>query len=227
MAEPQPVAPAIPGADPVAAAASTPQVTPAPWTLTGRGFVLLLRSRARVQGRGLLGRFSAVGFVDYATSDVGPYRELLHVPHLTRRSGGVGPTVRDIWVTLEASAVSGNANWGLTKSVAQIDRVTSAAGVESWTASDEAGELGRVLHHPSGPALPIAKPAGLGRLLQVRDGQAYATPVGVRGLVRWTEVVEASFDPRVVDLEAHTIVGGVAITRGSMGFGVPAITPAH
>lgn len=226
MAEPASIAPSI-----LDAGGAAPEpgagVTPAPWQLTGRGLVVLLRAKGPVRGRGALGRFSAVGFVDYDRSDVGPYRELLYVPHVTRHSGGVGPTVRDIWVTLEASAVSGNANWGLTKSVAAIDRAAAPGGAERWTASDDGGALGSVTHRPFGPALPVGKPAGLGRLLQVQGGRAFATPVGVRGLLRASRVEDASFDPaRVVDLDACAVLGAVSITHGGMSFGVPAITPA-
>lgn len=223
MAESSSFAPASPGADRGAPMTDT-VVTPAPWQLTGRGLVVLLRSKERVAGRGALGRFASVGFVDYDRSDVGPYRELLFVPHVVRRGGWVGPTVRDIWVTLQASAVSGNANWGLTKSVASIERRTEG-GVERWTASDGDGPLGSVAHRPFGPPVPIGKPAGIGRLLQRRDGQDFATPVGVRGLLRATRVQQASFDAtRVVDLDRYAVLGAVAITHGGMSFGVPSIT---
>jgi hypothetical protein len=200
-------------------------VTPAPWLLTGRGLVLLLAARSRVQGRGLAGRFSAVAFVDYESSDVGPYRELLHVPYVARLGDAVGPMVDHIWVTLRDSAVSGNANWGLSKTVADIERVSRPDGCDHWTASDDDGHLGTVTHRPFGPPLPVGKPRGLGRLVQARGGERFQTPVGVRGLVRPTRVVEASLDgSRVADLSTRRIVAAVSITHGTMTFGVPRIT---
>lgn len=200
-------------------------VTPAPWLLTGRGLVVVLSARGPVKGRGVVGRISAVALVDYESSDVGPYRELLHVPHLTRLADAVGPTVDHIWVTLHASAISGNENWGLTKTVADIERTAEPDGLERWTASDGEGDLARVVHRPFGPPLPVAKPAGLGRLLQVRGERSFATPVGVRGLIRATRLRETSFDPaRVADLDRHRVLGAVSITAGTMTFGVPHIT---
>ena len=63
---------------------------PAPWSLTGQGFILFFRfSRAALDAeapvrdpmRGRwLGGVGALMIVDYATSDVGPYREILLVP---------------------------------------------------------------------------------------------------------------------------------------------------
>lgn len=201
-------------------------VTPAPWVLTGNGLVLLLRADRPRTGRGIAGRFSAVAFVDYESSDVGPYRELLHIPRVARIGDAVGPTVEHIWVTLHDSAVSGNANWGLTKTVADIERLAESDGAERWTAEDPGGSLGEVVHRPYGPRLPIGKPAGLGRLVQVRSGQRFQTPVGLRGLIRPTKVSEASLDPRrIADLSANRIVAAVSISSGTLSFGVPQIDP--
>lgn len=225
MAQPTDASPAAAGAEASSRASGAIPVTPAPWVLTGRGLVVLLHARRPVPGRGVLGRISAVAFVDYESSDVGPYRELLHVPYVTRWEEAVGPTVDHIWVTLAESAVSGNANWGLTKTVADIERTPLAGGAERWTASDEGGDLGQVTHRPFGPPLPVGKPKNLGRLLQVRHGQRFATPVGVRGLVRASRVQDASFDAgRLLDLGAHRIVGAAAITAGTMTFNQPRIT---
>ncbi len=202
-------------------------VTPAPWLLTGQGLVVVLRSRRRVAGRGALGRISALAFVDYESSEVGPYRELLHMPYLTRWSDAIGPTVDHIWVTLHESAISGNANWGLTKTVATIEREPLAGGSERWLAADDGGPLAEVVHTVIGPRLPIAKPASLGRLLQVRAGQTFATPVGVRGLVRASRVEELSIDAaRVTDLDDHQVLGAVSISSGTMTFGVPRVGTA-
>ena len=62
---PEPLSPLL-GADP-------PGLARPPWPLTGQAVVVLLRERTR-SSAGLLGRLSAVAFVDYETSCVGPYR---------------------------------------------------------------------------------------------------------------------------------------------------------
>ncbi|HOS96166.1 MAG TPA: hypothetical protein PLU54_00795, partial [Deltaproteobacteria bacterium] len=63
---------------------------PAPWVLTGQGCIALVRlSRDFVEEQGfvpdaLKGRFAGgvgmVMYVDYRSSDVGPYREILFIP---------------------------------------------------------------------------------------------------------------------------------------------------
>ncbi|MBJ7472387.1 MAG: acetoacetate decarboxylase family protein [Solirubrobacteraceae bacterium] len=207
---------------------AAPALVPAPWALSGQAVVLLLRATARRGGTpGLAGRFSAVAFVDYATSGVGPYRELLHVPRVTRWSDAIGPTVAGIWVTTQASVVSGNHNWGLTKKLARIERERVGGGrPEHWIAEDEAGELGSLVHRPWGVPVPVGKPRAGGRLLQRRDGFAWATPVSVFGLARPTSVWDVKLDAdRVTDLERHRIVAAFSITSGRMGFHAATIRP--
>ncbi len=203
-------------------------IAPPPWALTGRAVVLLLRDTApKAASPGLAGRFSSVAFVDYATSGVGPYRELLHVPRVTRWSDAIGPTVAGIWVDSAASAASGNHNWGLTKRVARIERERIGGGKpEQWTASDSHGKLGALVHRPWGPPLPIGKTRGLGRLLQRRDGLSWSTPVSVFGIARPTSVWDVSLDPvRVTDLERHRVVAAFSITHGRMGFHEALVRP--
>lgn len=206
--------------------ASLGATVPAPWSLALQGVVVFLRDTAP-PGRGLLARYSAVAWVDYASSNVGPYRELLYAERVIRRRGRpTGPSVLDIWVTSQASAISGNANWGLTKSVIDIDRASAGGGAEAWTAANEDGPLGSIVHRPFGPPAPVGKPRGLGRLLQTRDEQFWATPVSFVGLARLTKVTEASFDAaRVVDLNRHRIVGALSLTHTHMGFHAATVTP--
>lgn len=198
---------------------------PAPWALRLRGVVLFLRDTGAPPRSGL-SAFRTVAWVDYAQSNVGPYRELLFTGPVQRRPQGTGPSVQDIWVTSQASAISGNANWGLTKSVAAIDRVQSGGGREEWNAADDQGDLGTLVHRPVGPSLPVGKPRGLGRLLQARDGHAYATPVSVGGLVRFTRIESLTLNAsRLLDLERFEVAAAISCTHTRMGFHAATVTP--
>jgi hypothetical protein len=202
-------------------------IVPAPWSLTGRGVVLLLAARSRAAAApGLAGRLSAVAFVDYSSSPVGPYLELLHVPRVVRWQGAVGPTVRDIWVDSLASATSGNANWGLTKSVIEIEREPLTGHSERWVATDGDRQLAKLIHHPFGPPLPAAKLGAGMRLLQRREAKQFETPVSLLGLMRFSRVASVSFDPDlVVDLGQHRVIAAVSITHGRLGFLKPRVLP--
>lgn len=195
-------------------------VAPAPWVLHGQGVIVVLRDTARVPAqRGVFGRFSLVMFVDYTGSDVGPYGELLYIPRVERWPDVIGGTVGEIWVTSRASALNGNANWGLTKSVADIRREPTTGGVERWTAQDEATRLADFAHRPRGLRFPVAKPKNVAKLVQRRDGMSWVTPVSLLAWSRLTSVDSLWLNPELlVDTERHRPVAAVQITSGRLGF---------
>jgi hypothetical protein len=103
---------------------------PAPWNLTGNGVVLLYHFpkdfnyqhgfMAGFQQRDYLGWLGAVMVVDYQTSAVGPYSELLFMPGLIRTSGKLGFSISKIYVSSEASKINGYQNWGIPKEQADF-----------------------------------------------------------------------------------------------------------
>lgn len=121
-------------------------IVPPPWTLTGRGFVLVYRFPRDwalrhgfippERASSFLGGFGAVMLVDYSSSDCGPYRELLFVPGKFRSRDGRGYyAITKIFVSTQISVNSGIANWGIPKEFAQF----------SWQSSDWVrGDLERV-----------------------------------------------------------------------------------
>ena len=107
-----------------------PQFTPAPppWTLHGEGIMLLYRFKkswiesnsnlpAQLQGQ-FKGGFGYVMLVDYSSSPVGPYQELLFIP------GQFGEkkfqSITRILVSSEASTDQGRKNWGIPKETASF-----------------------------------------------------------------------------------------------------------
>jgi hypothetical protein len=111
------------------------QIAPPPWNLTGNGYVFLFRfSRAFVQEEGFLEEYQrttyqrgflglgAVMLVDYKTSDVGPYRELLFVPGKFRFNGAPDGTwgISKIYVSSYNSVWNGKENWGIPKESAEF-----------------------------------------------------------------------------------------------------------
>lgn len=109
---------------------------PAPWDLTGEGFILVYKfPKEFIQKNGFLadyqkenfeGGFGTVICVNYTSSNVGPYFELLFIPGVINlkkvnlqkiRSGF---TISKIYVSTQSSVDNGIANWGIPKELADF-----------------------------------------------------------------------------------------------------------
>ncbi len=101
---------------------------PAPWKLKGEGILLIYKFPKKwVEKHGnlpehLKGKFKGgLGYlmlVNYLSSPVGPYKELLFIP------GKFGPhgkqTITKIYVSSEVSTQNGHVNWGIPKETLPI-----------------------------------------------------------------------------------------------------------
>lgn len=108
-----------------------PSVVPAPWKLNGSGVILLyrfntdfIRQHANIppdlQSR-YVGGLGAVMLVDYRTSPVGGYRELLFIPGRFKWGRQRYYVITQIYVSTLESVVSGQENWGIPKQLADFD----------------------------------------------------------------------------------------------------------
>ncbi|SFA87651.1 hypothetical protein [Algoriphagus aquimarinus] len=101
---------------------------PAPWELQGEGILVIYKfSKNWVQAHGnlpehLKGEFKGgLGYlmlVNYHTSPVGPYKELLFIPGKFTRYNK--QTITKIYVSTEVSTQNGHANWGIPKETLPI-----------------------------------------------------------------------------------------------------------
>jgi hypothetical protein len=66
------------------------------------------------------GGFGCIMLVDYATSDVGPYGELLFIPGKFQHEGEKLNTISKIYVSTLDSVVNGRRNWGIPKEQAEF-----------------------------------------------------------------------------------------------------------
>ena len=98
---------------------------PAPWNLTGNGYVILywfkkenLKDKCFLDDslkESYLGGRGCVMLVDYKSSDVGPYKELLFIPGKINFNGKKLYTISKIFVSTLDSVVNGRENWGIPK----------------------------------------------------------------------------------------------------------------
>ncbi|WP_339868614.1 acetoacetate decarboxylase family protein [uncultured Algoriphagus sp.] len=101
---------------------------PAPWKLKGEGIILIYKfSRKWVEQHGILpehlkGKFKGglgyVMLVNYHTSPVGPYKELLFIPG--KFTSYRKQAITKIYVNTEVSTQNGHVNWGIPKETLPI-----------------------------------------------------------------------------------------------------------
>lgn len=101
---------------------------PAPWKLEGEGIILIYRfSKEWLEGNGDLpdhlkenfkGGLGYLMIINYSSSPIGPYKELLFIP------GKFAPfrkhAITKIYVSTEVSTQNGHKNWGIPKETLPI-----------------------------------------------------------------------------------------------------------
>lgn len=119
----------------------------APWRLAGDAYVVALKMPEEVLDgqsfvpeslRGCrLGSYSRMMYVDYRSSPVGPYRELLFDPGKFMFDRRSCRTISRIFVSTPESVVNGAENWGIPKTIAEFETTTLPNGWERITVSAE------------------------------------------------------------------------------------------
>lgn len=144
-------------------------IAPPPWTLTGNGLVIVAHfPESFVREHGFLhpyqqpayrGWVGAVMLVDYQTSGVGPYGELLFIPGLFRfahqREKLLSFSISKIYVSTDDSVLNGRRNWGIPKERAAVRLVTEPDGTRTAAVGRNGTSFLSLRAKPWGPRLPI------------------------------------------------------------------------
>ena len=189
-------APGFTGAAPVPAV----ERVPAPWALTGEGWVVFIRLSATAAARPGFqrpelrdhwrGGIGALTFMRYRTSGVGPYDEVLFIPGMAQVGGKWAFSICQIFVTTAESVVNGRANWGIPKDHADMRITHAATGEDTLEAGPDGNPFVRVVARPGGPYLPVNTAAFRLPMAQVWEGQVYRIGLAVKASVRWLDVVQ-------------------------------------
>lgn len=213
---------------------------PAPWTLHGSAWILVLRlpealRRAPehltppLRDAGFRGP-SVVMFVDYRDSPAGPYRELLYIPGRFTDRGHSAWSVTRIWVSTWESVVNGRRNWGIPKDRADFVRDKHARG-ERVTVLHERREVARLDLAAFGPAFPVTTgfvPGMLRHLVQYHGGLRYSLSLSASGRVRAAKLLAAEGGRGLFpDLAAARTLVAVRVSRFTMTFPEAEIRPAR
>ncbi|MFP4130425.1 MAG: hypothetical protein ACLFSJ_06765 [Halorhodospira sp.] len=210
-----------------------PPLEPPPWTLTGRGIVLLLRMPPawvrrhaglpeRLQ-RHYNGGPGLAMLVAYDDSPVGPYRELLFSPGTCFRERR--HVITRILVDSPASTRSGRANWGIPKETVPIAwSAADCRGVERVRVGD--GLLEAALRVSERPALPVSTALWPLRLYHELEGRAYRVEAHARGRLRRAPVAIERLDPaRFPDIRQAPRIAALAAAPFRLTFPAAAIEP--
>jgi hypothetical protein len=127
------------------------KIAPAPWNLTGDAYIMVYRfSKDFVKEYGFLadyqrdrflGYVGTVMLVNYKTSGVGPYRELLFIPGMFTFDWKKMFSISKIYVSSHDSVYNGIENWGIPKEYADFDWRTNEDGSEGISVSIEGKEF--------------------------------------------------------------------------------------
>jgi hypothetical protein len=207
-------------------------LAPAPWSLRGHAWMVVLRVPAGDPARtafvppGLQATvkaaLSVLMCVVYDEAPCGPYRELLFIPGTMNFGDARHPSISRILVSTWDSVVNGRINWGIPKDRASFEWARADDG-DRWRVTDDAREICAIeFTPPVGVRLPLRSawtPARFGTLAQRLDGRTYYCRPEATGRVRLCRVRHWQFDAALFpDLSRATILAALRIEDFRMTF---------
>lgn len=195
---------------------------PAPWNLSGRGYIFVyklkdtfLKEKAFLsdflQNRNI-GGFAYVMVVDYKSSNVGPYGELLFIPGKFEYKGKKLYSITKIYVSTMDSVVNGRNNWGIPKEHADFKFESIGKEKERITIKKE-GKLiadfeistGKIAFPVSTKILPIP-------LVQQYEGKNYYTSFLGKGKGRIAKIKKMKIDGNMFpDVTGERLIGVIKV----------------
>jgi hypothetical protein len=213
-------------------------MTPPPWRLTGHGYILVYRFPPEFVPPDMRDRFrgglGTVMLVDYQTSNVGAYRELLFIPGLfaakNTSTQSAAFSITRIYVSTMASVEWGRRNWGIPKEHAEFD-IQRKDDRETIRLVQNDIMKAQFFFSSSRLQIPVTTaiiPASLRMLVQTLDGRTFATAPGGHGAISPAKLDHAEIDPSffpdisklrpLITLKARGFV---------LNFPVPKVEPAY
>ena len=180
---------------------------PAPWALTGSGYILLfrfthefVRDKCRVPKpleKSFSGGLGTVIYADYLSSDAGPYRELLFIPGTFDFSGRRYYSITRIYVSTPQSVAAGRENWGIPKELATFDAVRDEPGMERIRVTAQGRLVAELKFTSMDIGLPVTSalvPPSLRTLAHTGEDGVLLTAPKARGAVAPARTLEIRTD---------------------------------
>ncbi len=215
-----------------------PQIVEAPWQLKGTGYMFLYNfpknraSKANFmpveQSGEFQGGLGTLMLVDYESSDVGPYRELLLIPGKFSWLKYRNYAISRIWVSSESSVVSGRKNWGIPKNRADFHITARGQRRQSWEVVTPEGQtfFKADLSHGTFP-LPVHTAFVPFPLLQTWEGRHYLTKFSGYGLGRFAKLDRLEINQQLFpDITPKKPLIGLRVDPFHIRFPVPRMIEA-
>lgn len=210
---------------------------PAPWTLNGKGLIVVMRSKAEkliadkripLDIRDTLKTpLSVLMFVDYTHSNAGPYKELLYIPGTAQFSHKRLPTISNIVVSSASSVKNGRINWGIPKNLCSFDVAQGPEGVQAISLHHEGVPQFELAYRGKGFTFPIHTslvPGFMKTLGQRWQGKEFIYSPSAKGKARFASVhVLQNLGDAFPDLDLKDVVTALEITQFQMTFPVAQI----
>ena len=208
----------------------------APWHLSGRGFMFIYHfdrdcgSLAHFMPKEDHGTYQgglgALILVDYESSNVGPYKEILFIPGKFSLGGKPRHAISRIWVSTQESVVSGRANWGIPKDLASFSIHRESRGHEIWSVCEREKKpfFEAEIRYGSAP-FPVHTAALPMPLLQTWRGNRFLTRFRGFGLGRLAKLDRVTIDTEIFpDLAHKKPLLGIEVSPFRLTFPKPEIS---
>ena len=211
---------------------------PPPWTLHGDGLVLVAHfPEVFVRKHGFLADFQQAGYrgwvgtvmlVDYKTSNVGPYRELLFIPGLFAIGGKTTFSISKIYVSTQVSVNNGIENWGIPKEQADFDITHEPDGSTTYVVSKQGKPFFTVRATSGGLSFPVSTRLLPGfQVTQKRRGETLLTAPTATGRGQFARLHNLQIDPAFFpDIIQGMRLATIAVKDFTMVFPAPS-HPLH
>ena len=213
-------------------------ITPAPWKLRGDGYVFLLKlpmPRGRAElfasqelAEARFGQLGCVMYVEYTSSPVGPYRELLFIPGTFRFGRRRLPSITKIYVSTQASVDSGQHNWGIPKELAHFSVVDGSDGVKRVSLAVGGRTVVELWLRHGRLGVPVTSsliPRDMRTLGQAFSGRTYAVSPSAHGMMQRAKVMHAWSELGMfADLAPERVVAAVHLSKVDLTFPPASVT---
>lgn len=208
----------------------------APWQLSGQAIILIYRfPEAFVQDEGAIppflegkfaGGWGTVMLVNYETSPVDAYQELLFVPGLFDVGRRWAYSITQIYVSSMASVVSGQENWGIPKQLADFNFEESAPGRRHISVSQNGAQFFEATVRSSDFRIPVTtrllpfRPA----IIQQRNNDVLLTQPRGSGWIGSAKLESLTVDERYFpNIEPFMPIVTINVANFTLTFPIPEV----
>lgn len=211
---------------------------PAPWSLKGKGYILIYRfTRQFIETEGRIppflqnqfaGGLGSVMLVDYASSNAGPYGELLFIPGKFHHQGRKLNTISQIYVSSMASVVNGIENWAIPKELANFKFQQLSSKKERASVSKENENIADLTLSTFGPSFPINTSLMPFPLVQLHNNQYFYTKFSGKGKGRLAKLENMEINKTLFpDISHVKPIVALKVEPFEIVFPVAKTEPAH